>query len=38
MLADRKTPGALDAVDGILAQVDGGSLTVSEAMERRLDA
>ena len=38
MLADLKMPGALEAVDGILAQVDGGSLTASEAMERLLDA
>ncbi len=38
MLADLKMPGALEAVDGILAQADGGSVTASEAMERLLNA
>ena len=38
MLADLKLPGALEAVDDILADVDRGSLTASEAVERLLDA
>ena len=38
MLADLKMPGALEAVDGILAQADGGSVTASEAMEQLLSA
>ena len=38
MLADLKLPGALEAVDDILAEVDCGSLTASEAVERLLDA
>jgi DNA replication protein DnaC len=38
MLADLKLPGALEAVDEILADVDGGALTASEAIERLLDA
>lgn len=38
MLADLRLPGALEAVDEILADVDGGALTASEAMERLLSA
>ena len=37
-LADLKMPGALEAVDGILAQADGGSATAGEAIEQLLDA
>jgi DNA replication protein DnaC len=38
MLADLKLPGALEAVDEILAEVDRGSVTASEAIERLLGA
>lgn len=38
MLADLRLPGALEAVDEILADVDGGGLTASEAIERLLSA
>ncbi len=38
MLADLKLPGALEAVDDILAEADNASLTASEAIERLLDA
>ena len=38
MLADLKMPGALEAVDGILAQADSGAATASEAIEQLLDA
>jgi DNA replication protein DnaC len=38
MLADLKLPGALEAVDEILSDVDGGALTASEAIERLLSA
>lgn len=38
MLADLKLPGALEAVDEILAEVDRGSVTASEALERLLGA
>ena len=38
MLADLRLPGALEAVDEILADVDGGALTASEAIERLLSA
>ena len=38
MLADLKMPGALEAVDGILAQADSGAATVAEAIEQLLDA
>ena len=30
MLADLKMPGALEAVDGVLAKVDSGAVTTSE--------
>ena len=33
MLADLKMPGALEAVDGVLAQVDSGAVTAGEAIE-----
>ncbi len=38
MLADLKLPGALEAVDGILAQADSGAVTASEAIEGLLSA
>ena len=38
MLADLKLPGALEAVDEILADVDRGSATAGEALERVLGA
>ena len=38
MLADLKMPGALEAVDGILAQADNGGATASEAIEQLLQA
>ncbi len=34
MLADLKMPGALEAADGILAQVDGGSVSAGEAIKK----
>src|SRR5882672_7269122 len=38
MLADLKLPGALEAVDDILAEVDRGGVTAGEALERLLGA
>ena len=38
MLADLKMPGALEAVDGILAEADSGAVTSSEAIEKLLGA
>ena len=38
MLADLKLPGALEAVDEVLSEVDSGAVTASEAIERLLDA
>ena len=38
MLADLKMPGALEAVDGVLAQVDSGAVTAGEAIEQVLGA
>ncbi len=38
MLADLKMPGALEAVDGVLAEVDRGAATAGEAIERVLSA
>ncbi len=38
MLADLKTPGVLEAVDGILSEVDGGAISAAEAIERLLGA
>ena len=37
-LADLKMPGALEAVDTILAQVDGGHIGTTEAIGQLLDA
>ena len=36
--ADLKMPGAIEAVDGVLAQVDSGAVTAGEAIELVLDA
>lgn len=36
--ADLKMPGAIEAVDGALAQVDSGAVTAGEAIELVLDA
>ena len=38
MLADLKMPGALEVVDEILAQADGGTVTATEAIEQLLSA
>ena len=38
MLADLKMPGALEAVDAVLAEVDSGSVTAAGAIERLLGA
>lgn len=38
MLADLKLPGALEAIDQILSEADGGHLTVAEAIEKLLNA
>ena len=38
MLADLKMPGALEAVDDVLAQVDNGAVTAGEAIEQVLGA
>ena len=38
MLADLKLPGALEAIDGVLARADGGQVTASEAIHQLLDA
>jgi DNA replication protein DnaC len=38
MLADLKLPGSLEAVDEVLRDADGGTLTAAEAIERLLDA
>jgi DNA replication protein DnaC len=38
MLADLKMPGALEAVDAILSDVDGGTVTATEAIGRLLTA
>lgn len=38
MLADLKMPGSLEAVDGILAEIDGGHLAATEAINRLLSA
>ena len=38
MLAELKMPGALEAVDGILAQVDSGATTAGESIEQLLNA
>ena len=38
MLADLKMPGALEVIDGILAQADSGATTAGEAIEQLLGA
>ena len=38
LLADLKMPGALEAVDGVLAKVDSGAVTAGEAIELVLNA
>ena len=38
MLADLKMPGALEAIDGVLAQADSGAVTAGEAIEQVLHA
>jgi DNA replication protein DnaC len=38
MLADLKMPGSLEAIDGILAEIDGGHLAATEAIDRLLSA
>ncbi|MFO1399174.1 MAG: hypothetical protein U1F48_19120 [Burkholderiales bacterium] len=38
MLADLKMPGALEAVDHILSDVDGGPLGATDAISRLLTA
>jgi DNA replication protein DnaC len=38
LLADLKLPGALEAVDGILSDVDGGKVTASQAIHCLLSA
>ena len=38
MLADLRMPGALEAIDGILSEVDGGAISAAEAIEQLLGA
>ena len=38
MLADLKMPGALEAVDGILSEVNGGAISAAEVIEQLLGA
>jgi DNA replication protein DnaC len=38
MLADLKMPGSLEAIDGILSEVDGGKVAATEAINRLLSA
>ena len=38
MLADLRLPGALEVVDEVLSDVDGGAATTGEAIERLLAA
>ena len=38
MLADLKMPGALEAVDGILSEVDSGTISAVDAIEQLLNA
>lgn len=38
MLADLKMPGSLEAVDGILSEIDGGRLGATDAINRLLSA
>ena len=38
LLADLKMPGSLEAVDGILSEIDGGRIAATEAIKRLLTA
>jgi DNA replication protein DnaC len=38
MLADLKMPGSLEAVDGILSEIDGGRVAATDAISRLLAA
>ena len=38
LLADLKMPGSLEAVDGILSEIDGGRIAATEAIRRLLTA
>ena len=38
MLADLKMPGALEAVDGVLSEADGSTISAAEAIEQLLNA
>ena len=38
MLADLKMPGSLEAVDGILSEIDGGHVAATEAISHLLGA
>lgn len=38
MLADLKMPGSLEAVDGILSEIDGGRVAATDAISRLLTA
>ena len=38
LLADLKMPGSLEAVDGILSEIDGGRIAATEAISRLLTA
>ena len=38
MLADLKLPGALEAVDQVLSEADGGMVTAAEAIEKLLQS
>lgn len=38
LLADLKMPGSLEAVDGILSEIDGGRIAATEAIQRLLTA
>jgi DNA replication protein DnaC len=38
MLADRKMPGSLEAIDSILGEIDGGRIGASDAINRLLSA
>ncbi len=38
MLADLKLPGALESIDRVLSEADGGHLTAAEAIEKLLQA
>src|SRR5437763_1819078 len=38
MLADLKMPGSLEAIDGILSEIDGGRVAATDAISRLLAA